>query len=133
MDRIHGLVLVWGNELVLVGVLVVAYLTIRLARGFQSVCFMAVVSASCALFNPYVAHTLLGFLRVFTFWRFYFPTSYVIPAIAVVAGHFALRHIRRSATPLRGKSLAWLGLCVGYAWLAGTLGYYLLYAFGVSG
>jgi hypothetical protein len=132
MQLLQGLFFIWGSELVLILFLLLAYLTVRLTPWFPATCFLAVVSVSCVVLNPYVVHRLLAVLKLHTVWRVYFPHQYVVLLIAVVSGHVALRRIRQSSTPLRGRNLAWTGLVLGYAWLGCGLGYLLLYTIAWS-
>jgi hypothetical protein len=126
MQLVNGLIFIWGSELVLVAVLVLAYIIFRLTRQFQTTCFTAVASALCAILNPYVCHRLLRMLGVTTVWRIYFPYQYVVLLAAVVCGHVALRRIRLSQAALHGRAIARIGLILGYTWLACGLGYLLL-------
>jgi hypothetical protein len=132
MNRIDGIIFVWGSELLLAGVLLLAYAVIRFTPHFQKTSYLAVISSGCAILNPFVSHAFLTLLGVRTVWRLYFPSTYVVLAIAVISGHIALRRIRQSPAPLGGRALAWVGLVAGYASLAGGLLYLLLYTFAWS-
>jgi hypothetical protein len=131
--HINALIFLWGNEIVLCIVLVAARLIVHISRKSQKVSFLAVNSCLCGVLNPYVVHEALSFLGVQTLWRVYSPTSYLIPLFSVISGHIALRRIRKATRPLTGKTLAWCGLFLGYAWIAGSLVFYLLLAHGLSG
>ena len=129
----NWVILMWGNELLLVMAFLVSLLVLLLLRRVHTTSLLALVSVCCAIFNPYVAHRLLGLLGANTCWRLYFPSMFVVPLIAVVCGHFALRRIKQSQTPLHGRSLAWIGCSLGYASLVCSLGYIGIYALGWSG
>ena len=122
----------WGNEAFLLAVVLISYAVVHLIPQFKTVCWSAVVSASCAVVNPWAAHSLLHVMGVFTFWHLWSPSSYLIPLGAVIAGHVALRRIHQLPI-LKGRALALVGLGLGYAWLIGTAGFYLLMLCAASG
>jgi len=127
------LIFIWGNVLLLGMAFLLCLLLLRFLQRLQTTSLLALVSACCGIFNPYVAHSMLRLVGANTVWRSYFPESFIVPLIAIVSGHIALRHIRRSPTPLDGRVLAWVGCCLGYAALVCSGGYFLIYASGWSG
>src|SRR5579859_3125412 len=127
------LIFTWGNVLLLGIAFLIALLLLRFLQRLQTTSLLSAASACCGIFNPYVAHRVLGLVGANTAWRLYLPESFIVPLIAIVSGHIALRHIRRSPTPLDGRGLAWVGCCLGYAALACGIGYFLIYALGWSG
>jgi hypothetical protein len=102
------------DEIVLVGVLVTAYVIMRLTGRLQTICFPAVVSAGCAILNTFVVHGLFSLMRFPLRNDFLYFGFFADLLVAIVAGHIALRRIRRSPTPMRGRALAWVGLSLGY-------------------
>src|SRR5689334_13362992 len=107
------LILIWGNVLLLVIAFIIALLLLRFLQRLQRTSVLALVSICSGVFNPYIAHRLLRLVGANTVWRLYLPESFFVPLIAIASGHFALRHIRWSPTPLDGRGLAWVGCCLG--------------------
>jgi hypothetical protein len=106
-----ALIRVWGNELFIVTVLLLAYAGCRFLPQLKGVSFLAVASACCVVFNPYVAHKILGSMGVRTFLMFSFPSTYIVPLIGIVLWHVALRRIKRAQTHRSGAGRL-LGLVV---------------------
>ena len=128
-----GIIFVWGNVLFLGMAFLLCLLLLRFLQRLKTTSLLAVASGCCGILNPYVAHRVLRLLGANTVWRLYLPESFIVPLIAIVSGHFALRRIRRSPTLLDGQGLAWVGCCFGYAALMCAVGYFLIYAYGWSG
>lgn len=112
-------------------VLLMIYLILRQRGQLESVCFLAVVSACCALLQSSVVkslfHILGSLLDPFGLLRTmmdqagaYGPggpgwaIQLVWALIAVVTGHVAIHRIKKAENPLRGRFLARLGLFFGY-------------------
>ena len=116
-------------ELFLTGVVFGVYAVLRRRGEIRHVCFTAVISAACAVLNPAVVHILfkvsglpwvgLGGSEL---------RSFGAGLVAVITGHVALVRIRRNHPPLRGRALAWVGLVLGYLWLAGWIALLLVFA-----
>jgi hypothetical protein len=127
---------VFGNiyEMFLIAVIAAVYAILRYRGQIQSVSLLAIISASCAIFNPAVVNILFRILALPSVghgdseWR-----SFRVALIAVVTGHIALRRIRRTVPPLRGRVLAWIGVILGYVWIIGWIAFFAAFLRGMSG
>ena len=123
----------WGNVLLLGLSFLLCLLILLLFQRSHATSRLALLSACCGILNPYVAHRLLRLVGANTIWRLYLPEMYIVALVAIASGHFALRHIRRSPTPVNGQALAWVGCSLGYAALLCSVGFFLAYSLGWSG
>jgi hypothetical protein len=122
-----------GSELFLLGFLLVAYFALLFTGRLRTVCFFAVVSASCAVFNPYIVSKMFSLFGVGVYGRA-FSYEFVFTLLAaVITGHIALYRIKHSPTPLRGRQLAWLGLIIGYGLTIGIVVVIVAIGIAVSG
>lgn len=86
----------------------------------------AVVSAYCALLNPFIADFIVRLTGLPSVFGDNEIQSFFVAFSAVVAGHIALVRIRRNPH-LRGRALAWIGLVFGYLITIAWVGVYVAF------